>query len=66
MHDTMARKPRPKNDRHKTKAFTLRLNDRLRKQLETLADLNVTTVTLEVVTAIRERLLRNDLWPPKD
>lgn len=60
----MARKAKPKSDRHKTTPFTLRLNDNLRKQLEKLADKNLTTFTAEIVLAIRERLERHNLWPP--
>lgn len=66
MSVTMARKPKPKSDRHKTTPFTLRINDRLRAQLEKLAENNVTTFTTEVTIAIRERLERNNMWPPPD
>ncbi len=63
---TMARKPKPKTDRHKTTPFTLRINDRLRAQLEKMADKKLTNVTIEITRAIRECLERDNLWPPSD
>lgn len=57
---------RKKKDRHKTKPFTLRLNERIRTQLEALADQNATTITMEIAIAIRERLERNGKWPPPE
>jgi hypothetical protein len=58
----MARPKRP-GDRHKTQAFQLRLHTLLRKQLEKLADRNLTTITAEVIAAIRKHLEDNGLWP---
>lgn len=53
-----------KADRHKTKQVNLRLPEVFRKQIEKLCEKNVTTITGEIITAIRERLERNELWPP--
>ncbi len=55
----------PKPDRHKKKPFQLRLHHLLRQQLELLAERNASDMTQEISTAIRERLERANLWPPK-
>jgi hypothetical protein len=39
------------------------LHDVLRKQLEKLTDRNLSTMTTEIIVAIRDRLERNGLWP---
>jgi hypothetical protein len=51
-------------DRHKSKQVNLRLPESLRKQLELLCDRQVTTLTAEIITAIREHLERKEMWPP--
>jgi hypothetical protein len=53
-------------DRHKRKAFQLRLHELLRRQLEKLAERNASTLTAEASIAIRERLERAGLWPPPE
>jgi hypothetical protein len=50
--------------RHQLLGFQLRLQASLRQQLEKLAERNASKVTAEIVTAIRERLERFELWPP--
>jgi hypothetical protein len=51
------------NDRHKSQAFQLRMHPVLRTQLEKLAERKLTTLTAEVVEAIRRHLEANGLWP---
>jgi hypothetical protein len=51
-------------DRHKRKAFQLRLHELIRQQLEKLAERNASSLTAEASIAIRERLERHGLWPP--
>jgi predicted DNA-binding protein len=50
-------------DRHKTKMFPIRMHPVLRTQLEKLAERKLTTLTAEVVEAIRRHLEANGLWP---
>lgn len=59
----MKKKPAQK-DQHKKRAFALRLDERVRAQLATLASRNATKITEEINTAIREKLQRENLWPP--
>lgn len=57
----MAKKP----DRHIAKPFPVRLHPVIRQQLEKLVEQNVgTTITAEIVAAIRKHLADNGLWPP--
>lgn len=59
----MAKKP----DRHVAKPFPVRLHPVIRTQLEKLVEQNVgTTITAEIVAAIRKHLADNGLWPPKE
>lgn len=54
-----------KGDRHLAKPFMIRMHPVLRKQLELLVEMNVTsTMTHEIVEAIKERLRVAGLWPP--
>lgn len=53
-----------KGDRHKKRAYTVRLEDRLMRQLKSLADRNRRTTTMEVTIALEEYLGKNGLWPP--
>lgn len=46
-----------------TQPFQLRLHPLIRKQLETLAKRNVSSLSSEVVTAIKKHLADNGLWP---
>lgn len=57
-------KSRRAGDRHINKPLQLRLHPSLRQQLRLLADQNLTTMTAEVVAAIRDRLKSQGLWPP--
>lgn len=52
-------------DRHKP-ARMVRLPVRLVRQLEILAEKNLTNVTQETVRLLREGLKREELWPPSD
>lgn len=60
----MGRMAKKKPDRHKAKPFQLRLHPLLKAQLEKLAERNVSTMTAEIVAAIRRHLEDNKLWPP--
>lgn len=66
----MGRKQKATNeaasDRHVRKALSLRLHPLLRQQLEILVDRNASNVTAEISIAIREKLERVGLWPPRD
>lgn len=53
-----------KSDRHKGKATQLRMHPILRRQLDLLAERNLTTRTAEIAIAIRAHLAKNGLWPP--
>jgi hypothetical protein len=54
-----------KADAHKAKQINVRLHASLRKQLNKLVSTNASDLTEEVRIAIRERLERAALWPPK-
>lgn len=56
------------DDRHsgETKPMQLRIHPLLRQQLEILAERNLTTMTAEVVAALRKHLTENGLWPPPE
>lgn len=58
----MARPKKP--DQHKNKQFQLRLHTLLRRQLEKLAERNLSTMSAEATAAIRKHLTENGLWPP--
>lgn len=51
-------------DRHKSRQVNLRLPDVLREQLDVLCDQNLSTITSEIITAVRKHLEQNNLWPP--
>lgn len=51
-------------DRHKTMPLQLRLPSVLRRQLEILAERNLTNLTTEAIAALRSHLEKNGLWPP--
>ncbi len=51
--------------KHKGKPVQLRLPAVIRQQLETLSRRNLTTMTAEVIAALRAHLAANGLWPPK-
>ncbi len=54
-----------KPDRHTLKPFQIRLHPVLRTQLDKLVEQNVgTTITAEIIAAIRNHLAANGLWPP--
>lgn len=57
-------KEKPKPDRHRHPPLQLRLHTNLRKQLEVLAERNLTNLTTEATRAIREMLTKEGLWPP--
>jgi hypothetical protein len=61
----MGRKKTPGGEINKRKPTQLRLHNLLREQLEKLVDRNVSDLSTEIATAIRERLEKFDLWPPK-
>jgi len=60
----MADKEPRKGGRHRHKQLNLRLHSALRAQLQTLADRNLTNLTVEATAAIRKHLAENGLWPP--
>jgi hypothetical protein len=60
-----AKKPPAKNDRHKKRPLTLRLDDRLHVGARQMADSFATSVTTEIAIALRERLEKHGFWPPK-
>lgn len=60
----MAVMAKKKADRHQTRPFPLRLRADLKEQLEKLAERNVTSITAEIIAAVRDRLIANGLWPP--
>jgi hypothetical protein len=65
---TMAKKDTKKtrsDDRHDDEYWriTLRLRGEMGQQLEKLVDLLGTDATHEIRNAIRERLIKFDLWP---
>jgi hypothetical protein len=55
-----------KPDRHKADPFMFRMPPRMRVQLDKLAERNVSTVTAEIIIAVRRHLELNDLWPIPD
>lgn len=59
----MAKKKTGGKDRHTKKGFQMRLHPVLRGQLERLVEMNTSSISEEVRTAIRERLERLNLWP---
>ena len=59
----MARPKKP--DAHKAKQINVRLHPTMRSQLKKLVDNNASDITEEVRIAIRERLEKAGLWPPK-
>lgn len=61
----MAKEER-KQDRHKKKPLQLRLHPLMKRQLKELAVRNTSTMTAEIVVAIRELLKKEGLWPPKE
>lgn len=52
-------------DRHKHPVTGIRLHRLIRQQLELLVERNASGITQEITIAIRERLQREGLWPPK-
>lgn len=54
-----SKKPKPPT----TTQFNMRLPDVLREKLEVLAGRNFTDITAEIITAVREHLTKNNLWP---
>ena len=54
------------HDRHRQKQHQIRMSDRLRTQLDKLAERNDSSFSDEVRIAIRERLERAGLWPPAE
>lgn len=54
-----------KTDRHAKKGLQLRLHPLIRRQLDKLKERNASNLTAEIVIAIREKLEREGLWPPK-
>ena len=60
----MAIMTEPKRDRHKRKGMQLRLHPLMRQQLDLLVERNVSTLSAEIIAAIREKLAREGLWPP--
>lgn len=52
----MAVMAKKKPDRHKSKPFQLRMPDFLKEQLEKLADQNYSTMTAEIIAAIKKHL----------
>ena len=65
MHGMAKKKPGPKPDGPKRIPMQLRLHPLLRQQLEKLVELNASDLTAELSIALRERLERFNLWPPK-
>lgn len=57
-------KKKAEGDRHRTPPFQVRLPEILRTQLEELSRRNLTTLSAEVVAALRKHLAENGLWPP--
>lgn len=55
---------RRRGDRHKSKQLALRMPEIFRKQLELLCDRQVSTLTGEILVAIRKHLESHNLWPP--
>ena len=51
------------SDRHATKMFPIRMHPVIRQQLEVLAERRLSTLTAEIVEAIRRHLEANGLWP---
>lgn len=61
---SMAKDKKRSDGVEKKKPTQLRLHPLLRRQLEKLAERNASTMTTEIVTAIRKYLEANGLWPP--
>jgi hypothetical protein len=55
-----------KNDRHKTKAFGIRLHPLIRQQLEALVESKqgITKLSDEIREALIAHLKANGFWPP--
>ena len=51
-------------DRHRKLQTQLRLDPRVREQLDILVDRRISTLTEEITEAIRKHLADNGLWPP--
>jgi hypothetical protein len=61
-HAVQPKSPSPA--RHKRGFFVFRIPTVLRDQLEELCARNLTTLSGEVVAALRKHLAENGLWPP--
>lgn len=67
VHNVSMDKRKGKNkDRHTKKGFQMRLHYILRQQLDKLVEINASSISDEVRSAIRERLEKYHLWPVDD